>query len=204
MPRNLIAIAIAAFAAFASPAAAEELPASPDYGTMIRQQMERQQAHRNSYAEQMARVIADTIASPGFTESHDRYREAGGQLTLQQYAFAFVMTRGFANRGMSPEDAYRYAVSQFRDDRRAPQPVTSRPTLAMGSTALYYMPDGRQVILTYVAPNVVQREPTTGLAYVMTPEGRALLWTGSDLRELARVPEPWSYGRPSTLRDFPR
>jgi len=85
----------------------------PDYGAMIQQTLQQQQA-RNAEMQQMEQaIVAHTMQDPNCAAMYRQHQAQGGTLSYAQFAYQYAATGGF-----TPEGTARYRASEQDNQRR--------------------------------------------------------------------------------------
>jgi hypothetical protein len=85
----------------------------PDYGAMIQQTLQQQQA-RNAEMQQMEQaVVARTMQDPNCRAMYRQHQAQGGTLSYEQFAYQYAATGGFSAEGIA-----RYRSSEQDNQHR--------------------------------------------------------------------------------------
>lgn len=180
------AAVVATVAAYAAPAAAQDLNAMNNaFNAQMNGAM--QQQYQNQYAQLMQ--------NPRFQQMYQQHRMQGGQMSVQQFAYNYMATGGFTNEGMrnyqnsrnqierqqmegmqglrNAEAARAQAQQQYANGYYRNQQEAGRQ---LQGNSTYTGANGQQYVLPHTQPGVVQRDQN-GNAFVMDNSGRYYQYT---------------------------
>lgn len=84
----------------------------PDYGAMIQQALQRQQAMNAQMQQQAQALVAQAMQDPQCQAMYRQHLAGGGGLTFPQFAYQYVATAHFSADGMA-----RYRETEAADQR---------------------------------------------------------------------------------------
>lgn len=192
MLRTAVAVMAAAFASAASAQVHYGgYDLGPDYGAMIRQVQQQQEAMNAQMQQQTQALVAQAMQDPQCQAMYRQHQATGGRLSFPDFAYQYLATGHFSGPGIAryratESDNQRREMAAYAGVRQAEQNLsnaiadgnahfsdnqaTFRQTL--GGERTWVDPnDGRRVSLPYLGENVPYADPN-GYVYQRDANGR--------------------------------
>ena len=187
---------LATFAALPAAARAQTMyrgyDIGPDYGRMLREQLQRGEQLSQEMQQREAQIVQQTMQDPRCQAMYQQYRARGGPASYPEFAYRYAATGGFSPQGIAQWNQNeaanaareRAAVQRLRQaeqqrgdaqrqqNDRFYERQQERGRLLTGQGTWIDPNTGQRQVLPYLGPNNTYTDPRTGNQYARDQRGR--------------------------------